>query len=977
MRVGKITCSRSFVSAMAIGLLAFGTSAFGQNPPGNARLDLTPIGSTGSVTSLVGNAIEIPAGGVVVELALSVSEWSTTGDGQIQSVQATMDGSGYCSGVGAPLNPLGYPGAPVLACPQGSGCPADGSTCSDGAFVITKRCTVGFASPPTGGACSVAGDCPGEFCLDDPGYLFSGFDPLSPIAFPGLNYEFSGVSQLGGKADGGLVEYFGTLLVEVPATAVGTYTIDFSLDTERTFNADGAAKSFAIGNLNGATITITSGACCYNIGPGTTQCQNNVTADACAALSPGAAFDYRAGEECPPIGPTNIGPDSGTGLDCPACQSAADCNDNNACTDDSCNTATGVCSNDNNFNALTDCCNPADGSTTGIDDFDVCTADSCDAATGVVSNDPAGAIGVTCDDGRACTVNDDCDGVDSQANGGCSGDDVNLITCASDADCPLGECDLGTGFCVCSEDTPLGFTFLDKVCASAGTSCQADADCPAGDDCVRGGFSDENCYGAGDVISTAISIGSGSEEVAGGQFLINYDPTCMTLISVGPCAGSIFDNEIAVEIDEVAGEIFYALTSDPTAPVSSPGPADMVCLDFTKIGDCNSCDICLADNNPRRTILTNISGNQVPLAITTCSKPVRDAGTLTINTPSDVDTNSDCMETFANVGWNAPNADNSCEGPLTVTCSAQHSDPSIPQTMVNGWINGGGNIPQGTAFFICSANDSCGSSASQLWTVRVSDQQSLDVEVHLSPDMNSGIFNRAITFDLYSDCSSDPTSVCDVLSFGGPFNFAAHAKANLKVNKGNYQCVTARDALHTLRACATPECIGGSWAAQWKGDPLQGGNWLVGGNLDGAKAGNSHGNANTVNIVDFGVFMSEIVNGSTYAPRGDTDCATAYPHGDVNADGAVDSLDYTAILENFLKDSKNCCCPAPVAAVAGDAGSRISVKQLRATGFGDLAIGDLNGDNFLDTDDMALFMQGVLPDLSNTKIRKSVRSSSR
>ncbi len=973
MRVGKCMCSRSFVSAMAIGLLTFGASAFGQNPPGNTSYELVTIGSTGTVTSNDGANIVIPAGGVTVELALRVFGWGATGDGTLLSVQATMDGTSYCSGTGDPLNPVGYPGAPVLACPQGSGCPLDGSTCNQGGFINTKICT-GDGLPCDTVACN--GAVPGNFCVDDSDYIFfgTGGAPIAAIAYPGLNYEIAGVSTGSSVADSGSTnKYFGTLLINVPAGAVGTYTIAYSADSERTFSADGAAKSFATVNLLPATITITSGACCYNIGPSTTQCQNDVTSGVCSGL--GGNFEFRAGEMCPPIGATNIGPDAGNGQECPACDSDASCNDSNACTDDSCDIASGVCSNTDNYNPTTDCCDPGNGGLTAIDDFDICTADSCDAATGAVANDPAGASGVSCDDNRACTVNDACDGVSSDADGGCMGEDVNLIVCPNGvSDCPLGECDADTGLCVCSEDTPLGFNFLDKVCASAGVACQADADCPMGDSCIRASFTDPNCYSAGETVPVAVAIGAGSEEIAGGQFLISYDNSCMQLQSVGPCAGSIFDNVISVEIDEAAGTVFYAATSDPAAPTSTPGPADMVCLNFTKIGDCNSCDVCLIDNNPRRTILTSLGGNQVSTALTNggCSKSVRDAGSLTISTPGDTDTNSDCNATVANVTWNTPSADNSCEGPLTVTCSAQHSDPAIPQGLVDGWIAGGGDIPQGTAFFICSANDSCGSTQSNLWTVRVSDQQALDVEVQVSPDMATGQFSRAITFDLYTDCSADPTTYCEVMEFGGAFNFDAHAKASLKVNKSNFSCVTAQDVLHTLRACATPECIGGAWTAQWKGDPLQGGNWLIGGNLDAANPGSGHGNANTINIVDFGVYMGEIVNGSSYAPRGDTACDTAFPHGDVNADGAVDSLDYTFLLENFLADSKNCCCPAPAAAGRTNGNTDVPVKDFRYLGLYDAGFAaDINGDGRVNLDDMSLYMQGgAAPEA--TKVRKRV-----
>src|SRR6185369_9562372 len=93
-----------------------------------------------------------------------------------------------------------------------------------------------------------------------------------------------------------------------------------------------------------------------------------------------------------------------------------DCNDNNPCTDDGCNTTTG-CTHTNN----TDPCDDGNACTTGdvcaggscvggpppnCDDGNVCTDDSCDPSTGCVyTNNTA-----SCDDGDACTTTDTCGG---------------------------------------------------------------------------------------------------------------------------------------------------------------------------------------------------------------------------------------------------------------------------------------------------------------------------------------------------------------------------------------------------------------------------------------------------------------------------------------------------------------------------------------------------------------------------------------
>jgi hypothetical protein len=269
----------------------------------------------------------------------------------------------------------------------------------------------------------------------------------------------------------------------------------------------------------------------------------------------------------------------------------------------------------------------------------------------------------------------------------------------------------------------------------------------------------------------------------------------------------------------------------------------------------------------------------------------------------------------------------------------------------------GGTHGQGKTFYTCSATNSCGDTAKHVWTVEVSSNQALDVTVHLSPAMDPGTFCRAITFNLYNDdqCWSAPVEECTEICFNGPFNFPGHGTGTLKVGKGQYSCITAQDCLHTLRAAASINCADGRWGAEFKGD-----NWLTGGNLDCWKADAEAGDKNCINIVDFTMFMAEIASGAGYA-NGNTDCETEGPHGDINADGAVDTADYGFILENFLECSKDLCCEDGARA-NDNLTTEISVKELRRRGMGDLAAAaDLNGDGWVNMDDMTAYMQGVRP----------------
>ena len=99
-----------------------------------------------------------------------------------------------------------------------------------------------------------------------------------------------------------------------------------------------------------------------------------------------------------------------------------DCDDSNACTDDSCDPITGLCNNFPNF----DC-----------DDFDACTDDSCDPATGLCTNTP----GIDCDDGNVCT-DDSCD----PATGLCN--NFPNFDCDDSDACTDDSCDPATGTCI-------------------------------------------------------------------------------------------------------------------------------------------------------------------------------------------------------------------------------------------------------------------------------------------------------------------------------------------------------------------------------------------------------------------------------------------------------------------------------------------------------------------------------------------------
>ena len=140
----------------------------------------------------------------------------------------------------------------------------------------------------------------------------------------------------------------------------------------------------------------------------------------------------------------------GTVASCTGGTPALNCNDNNPCTDDSCDAIQG-CVHTNNTAACSDgnACTVGDtcgggtcnsGAAAICNDNNVCTTDSCAPATGCVFTNNT----IACDDNSACTAGDTCGG------GSCQG---TAIVCSDGNACNGVEtCNPATG---CVAGTPL------------------------------------------------------------------------------------------------------------------------------------------------------------------------------------------------------------------------------------------------------------------------------------------------------------------------------------------------------------------------------------------------------------------------------------------------------------------------------------------------------------------------------------------
>jgi hypothetical protein len=745
-------------------------------------------------------------------------------------------------------------------------------------------------------------------------------------------------------SDPGADVYLGSLTLNAQAGSYGTYTLDF-LTNANTFitYADSSlgAVDIAAATITPAIVDIPVGQCCLGDG----SCLDGITKAQCDDA--GNVLLFSPGGDC--------------SQECVQCRLGhnEDCTQGDSCTTAVC-TAQQLCVYTPTYDTATQCCNGSTGAVSTKDDGDACTDDECngagtcasvrDATTcGAASNPPA-AQGTTCDDGNACTFADECDGANSQADGGCSGTDANTVACEDDATCLLetgGSLSCIDGFCYCTLTPPLTI------------------------DITPGSKADPNCFDDGDKVLATVHVGASLDTITGGELTLQYTPGCLDLneiITVEP-----FNNILFVD-DSVPGEVFVAVGVDLGPPGLGGGNFDLVSRSFTKAGGCQGCDLCFSDVNPRHTRLTNSVGQVVTVA-PECSKEVRGNGDLTLEVPDGGDYNVSCQnngEPSRTVNWDSPSASDTC-AVSSFTCGGLFQDALGNISDVTTICDdgncldpySGGKFPVGSATFCCSATNDCGDEDQQCWTVNINDETSLDVQLQLSPTMTSkpgdGL-DRCIKFEVFSDCAQAPLVFSQDVTFGGLFDLLGHVNTRIKIpGSQDFQCITARDQLHTLRSCYTfgdGDCdADGVLHATFKGDPFFGGNWLVGGNLDGFKKDSATASINAIDITDFGMFVAEFPK--NYG-SGDTPCGTEGPNADINGDGLVDLLDFTFISMNFLEDSKDCCCIGSSAATPSGRTS-ISVRSLRANGMGDLAVADLNNDGVVNMDDMQLLLQGDVP----------------
>ncbi len=315
----------------------------------------------------------------------------------------------------------------------------------------------------------------------------------------------------------------------------------------------------------------------------------------------------------------------------PATVVKCDATKDNSCTKNTCNPDNGVCSivkfNAGTFctgdkclaNAQCDGLGTCKGIALNCDDQNACTTDSCDSTVGC--KHVSVADGATCDDGSKCTP------VDSCKAGKCVGNE-NTCACANNSQCAgLDDGNLCNGILTCQNSlcqpdattvitcAKLSNTCQDNVCTPAtgacnpvaktdSTSCDDANACTLGDVCLSGACTSTtaaNCDDGNpcttDFCDTAFGCGH-APLASGGQCNDGNDCTINDSCKTGSCVGTALncDDSNQCTTDTCAKKGGCAHTVDDTLTCTDGDPC--TAPDHCKNAICVSTPLNCDDGNP-------------------------------------------------------------------------------------------------------------------------------------------------------------------------------------------------------------------------------------------------------------------------------------------------------------------------------------------------------------------------------------------
>ncbi|MFZ9688439.1 MAG: lamin tail domain-containing protein [Phycisphaerales bacterium] len=393
-----------------------------------------------------------------------------------------------------------------------------------------------------------------------------------------------------------------------------------------------------------------------------------------------------------------------------------------------------------------------------------------------------------------------------------------------------------------------------------------------------------------------------------------FDPALVQVSEVRVPTGSPFSTVVTQQVDPVLGTIrFVASSGSPVVSsfnavevefMVAPGAeacASGALLSFTSIGGLSSSLGSAAGQS------TSISGK----ALT--GLRIDGSGPEITGLPATQSISCDAGS-IAGAVIAAPtlSATDGCDGDRAITLVIDLPDG----TMLSSWPVGG-LFPVGVTEITATGTDTLGNGTVVTREITVLDQQLLDLGISLGGSF-AGASTRPIRITVGSD-----TQVIDVACVG-PNGTADAVAIPASVDP---PCIIVKDVAHSLAEAGTATLDGTRWS------------------IDAALRQGDSNDDGRVDILDFAAFV---------AVRGTVVDASAASN--FNADTSVTNADLAFISLHFFQVSETCgslWSDPPL--------ERVKVKDLRRAGLGHLAIGDLNGDGWVDQQDVVHYLQFGAP----------------
>jgi hypothetical protein len=431
--------------------------------------------------------------------------------------------------------------------------------------------------------------------------------------------------------------------------------------------------------------------------------------------------------------------------------------------------------------------------------------------------------------------------------------------------------------------------------------------------------------------STATSVAPGGELIVRlsaseplttlgrARFAVHFDATRLRLDAASPVPGGALSVETAESIDNASGTLLYEVASaSQTTGLQAAG--QIAELRFTVISSDTECEVGglvsfapIGAESTRFTTLANTS--VIPLAAELGSVAIDGTPPQLLGVPARLSRPADAG-TLAGGTVDAPSvtASDSCDGDvaqgITLVFPDGSSGTSWPRV-----------FPSGATTVVFTATDDAGNTASATCTVTVESHQLLDAVIEYG-----GVFEGSAPRTLRVR-TGGATQLVNVQMSNG---YAFATGIQVPVAAG-YPCVTAKDTRFALTSSSALSVAQYRYSANFS---------MQQGDAD---------DDDLVDIIDFGLFVVD--RGFALEP----DARSNY-----NADSIVNNADFSFVSLNFFRIGSDCGGgvqrPAPR--------YRVSVKELRRSGYGHLAVADLNRDGWVDIRDMQRYVQIEGPALS-------------